>query len=259
VLIDNRVVPLQVEGTSLTLPILPGRHSIRVSWQKPAGISLLSGVEAVDLGAGASNISLGVSLTGNRWILASFGPALGPAVLYWAELAAFVFAAIVLGRVPLSPLRTHEWLLLGLGLSTFSWPVLLLFAAWAFVTAWRGRHTIGGPPLVFNAAQIGLGLLTLVVLAALVGSIANGLLGAPNMHIVSPVAGELGWFADRSDGPTPSASVLSVPLWFYKAAMLAWALWLSFALLRWLRLAWTAFSFDGVWRGRLSAKPATGA
>jgi hypothetical protein len=30
--------------------------------------------------------------------------------------------------------------------------------------------------------------------------------------------------------------------------MLAWALWLSFAALRWLRFAWTAFSENGIWR-----------
>ena len=64
-------------------------------------------------------------------------------------------------------------------------------------------------------------------------------------------------FLDRTDGITPAAGVVSVSLWFYKAAMLAWALWLSFALLRWLRFAWTAIGFDGLWRGR--APPAESA
>jgi hypothetical protein len=36
--------------------------------------------------------------------------------------------------------------------------------------------------------------------------------------------------------------------------MLAWALWLSFALLRWLPWAWRSFSNDGFWRGRVKAK-----
>jgi hypothetical protein len=31
--------------------------------------------------------------------------------------------------------------------------------------------------------------------------------------------------------------------------MLAWALWLSFALLRWLPWGWRAFSASGIWRG----------
>jgi hypothetical protein len=34
--------------------------------------------------------------------------------------------------------------------------------------------------------------------------------------------------------------------------MLAWALWLSFALLRWLRWAWSALTVHGLWRGKIS-------
>jgi hypothetical protein len=162
---------------------------------------------------------------------------------------------VILGRIAFSPLRTHEWLLLGLGLSTFSWPVLLLFAAWAFLMAGRARQGIAGPNWVFNGSQIVLGLLTLGMLSALIGSIANGLLGEPNMHIVTPVGGGQSWFLDRTDGLTPVAGVISVSLWFYKAAMLAWALWLSFAVLRWLKFAWTAFSCEGLWRGRPQPAP----
>ncbi len=91
--------------------------------------------------------------------------------------------------------------------------------------------------------QVGLALLTVIALAALIGAIPTGLLDSPDMHIVSPVSpGGLTWFADRTAGPTPAAGALSVSLWFYKAAMLAWALWLSFALLRWLPWAWRAWS-----------------
>jgi hypothetical protein len=97
-------------------------------------------------------------------------------------------------------------------------------------------------------------VLTIATVITLVGSIPNGLLGVPNMQISSPVAyqGALSWFSDRSDGLTPRAGVVSVSMWFYKAAMLAWALWLSFALLKWLRWAWTAFSHDGLWRGKVA-------
>jgi hypothetical protein len=45
----------------------------------------------------------------------------------------------------------------------------------------------------------------------------------------------LSWFHDRVTSALPQPLVLSVSLWFYKAAMLAWALWLSFALVRWVR------------------------
>jgi hypothetical protein len=169
--------------------------------------------------------------------------------LYWPELVAFVLAAVLLGRLAASPLRTHEWLLLGLGLSTFAWLTLLLFAVWAFALSARERLPLELSARWFNARQIGLGLLTVAALAALLRAIPAGLLGEPNMQIVSPVDfGALSWFADRVAGSTPDAGAISVSLWFYKAAMLAWALWLSFALLRWLPWAWRAFARDGLWR-----------
>jgi hypothetical protein len=69
------------------------------------------------------------------------------------------------------------------------------------------------------------------------------------MQIASPVQyGLLAWFADRTTAATPSASAISLSLWFYRAAMLAWALWLSLALLRWLPWAWRAYSEGGLWR-----------
>jgi hypothetical protein len=41
--------------------------------------------------------------------------------------------------------------------------------------------------------------------------------------------------------------VFSVSLWWYKAAMLAWALWLAFALTRWLPFAWRALNVGSFW------------
>jgi hypothetical protein len=74
------------------------------------------------------------------------------------------------------------------------------------------------------------------------------------MHIVSPVGyNALSWFIDRTPGVTPNAGAISLSLWFYRAAMLAWALWLSFALLRWLPWSWRAFSRGGHWRERVRA------
>jgi hypothetical protein len=253
VTIDGQAVPLQLDGNELTLPVTPGEHGVALAWRNRGGVGLRSAAPAVDLGAGASNITTTLNLPGDRWALATSGPTLGPAVLYWAELAVFVLAAVILGRIPLSPLRTHEWLLLGLGLSTFSWPVLLLFAAWAFLLSLRGQKTIDGPRSVFNAVQAALALLTIATVAVLIVSVGNGLLGSPNMHVVSPVpGGAFSWFVDRTVGATPSAGIVSVSLWFYKAAMLAWALWLSFALLKWLRWAFAAWSVEGLWRGKVA-------
>jgi hypothetical protein len=61
---------------------------------------------------------------------------------------------------------------------------------------------------------------------------------------------ELLWYQDRASGPLPDAWVLWVPLWVYKVAMLAWALWTAQALLGWLRWGWSCFGEGGLWRAR---------
>jgi hypothetical protein len=252
VTIDGNAVPLQLQDDRLSVPVTPGQHVVTLAWRNAAGTSTRNALPVVDLGSGASNIRTALNLPADRWIVYTFGPTLGPAVLYWPELLVFALAAWGLGRVPASPLRTHEWLLLGLGLSTFAWPVLLLFGVWAFALSWRGRTQRAIPDPWFNVLQAGLAVLTVVALIALIGAIPTGLLGRPNMQVVSPVGpGMLSWFADRTAGATPAAGAISVSLWFYKAAMLAWALWLSFALLRWLPWAWRAFTHGGAWHGAL--------
>jgi len=159
----------------------------------------------------------------------------------------FVVVAILLGRIRRTPLATHEWLLVGLGLSTFSWSVLLLFAVWVFALEWRRSWPAQVAPWAFDAVQAGLALLTVAALGSLVAAIPNGLLGAPDMRIdgFESQAGSLAWFHDRIREVLPQPAVVSVSIWFYKAAMLAWALWLSFALVRWVRWAWTRSAHSG--------------
>jgi hypothetical protein len=72
------------------------------------------------------------------------------------------------------------------------------------------------------------------------------------MHVAghNSYATVLSWFADRSESLLPIATVITVPIWLYKALILVWALWLSFALLRWLPWVWSCFSSQGYWRPR---------
>jgi hypothetical protein len=94
--------------------------------------------------------------------------------------------------------------------------------------------------------------MTIVALTSVVLSLPVGLLGTPDMHIAGQdsYGNVLNWFADRSDSALPTAAVISVPIWVYKVLILIWALWLSFALLRWLPWVWKCFSSDGYWRPR---------
>ena len=255
VLIDDRPQTLRAEAGELTLEILPGTHSIHIEWRATDDMGLQTTTPGVDIGAPASNIELSLTKPHDRWLLATSGPQLGPAVLYWSELAALILFALVLGRIGLAPLKSWHWLLLGIGFSTFSWPVLAVVAGWLLACGVRERWQPEVSWWRFNLIQLAIGGLTVVALLSVVTSLPLGLLGTPDMHVTghNSYGNVLGWFADRSESVLPTASVITVPLWIYKVLILAWALWLSFALLRWLPWVWQCFSSQGYWRSRKEA------
>jgi hypothetical protein len=193
-----------------------------------------------------------LTLPENRWLIGTDGPPLGPAVLYWPELAVMILFALILGRVDWTPLRWRHWLLLGLGFSTFNWPVLAVVVAWLLACGARDRWRGSVPWWRYNTTQVLHAAFTVIALAAILVSLPSGLLGTPDMHVTGngSYGNALTWFADRTDDLLPIATAWSAPIWVYKVLILAWALWLSFALLHWLRWAWQCFAKEGFWRSR---------
>jgi hypothetical protein len=247
--VDHKVVPLRAENGQVQLALIPGTHYVLVGWQSDDAESVIVRSPPVDLHVASSNVTTTLQ-AGQRWVLFAGGRGVGPAILYWGELAVFAVLALTIGRSRSTPLRTHEWLLLGLGLSTFSWFVLLLVAAWMIAIRWReGLNLQGFGPRKFKMLQAALMVLSLVAIFGLVLAIPYGLLASPDMRIAGAGQsyGGLSWFTDQSPTQLPSAWVLSVSLWWYKTAMLAWALWLAFALTRWLPLAWRALNVGAFW------------
>jgi len=251
VLADGVAVPVRPQDGELPISLLPGAHQVAVQWQSDSGASLRTQAPAVDLNASASNITTQLNIGAERWVLFARGQGVGPAILYWGELLVFIVIAVLLGRYTESPLRTHDWLLLGLGLSTFSWSVLLVFAVWIFAMRWRATAQIELSDTQFNLRQIGMAALSIIAVGGLVSAIPTGLLRQPDMSVRSP-SGGFTWFVDQTQSLLPQASVYTVPLIVYKIAILLWALWLSFALLRWLPWGWQSFSANGLWRGRIA-------
>ena len=92
--------------------------------------------------------------------------------------------ALTLSRSRDTPLRTHEWLLLGLGLSTFFWFALLLVVVWMVAIRWReGLNVQVFGERQFKVLQAALIGLSLVAVFALVLAIPYGLLASPDMRI----------------------------------------------------------------------------
>ena len=259
VVIGGKSQPLRLAGRRLELPLVPGMQSVTVQFRQPTGIQAMFRSFEVDLGAPAVNAELCIELGTGRWVLLTGGPLLGPAVLFWGLLIVFALVAVVLGRFRITPLRTHHWLLLSVGLTQVSVVAAALVFGWLLALGLRGRDTRERHWALFDLRQIGLALWTLTALGILVYAIRDGLLGPPDMQIAGngSSSASLRWFADRVPGDpsagtflVPQAWVLSVPLLAYRAVMLLWALWLAGALLGWLRWAYQAISATGLWRRR---------
>jgi hypothetical protein len=260
VLIDGQSVPVRPDAGQLPLALLAGPHTVQIDWSAPRGAGFLSRPDAIDLGAPASNITTSITLPQDRWPLIARGSGVGTSILYWGELVIFALVAFGLSLWRRSPLKFHQWLLLGLGLSTLSWPVFAIAAAWLIAMRWREDWDHSAiPRLNFHSVQVLLAILTVVALTSLVFSgIRYGLLATPDMSLDGP-GGSYGegfrWFLDRSESLLPQPVVLSVPMWVYRLLMFAWAAWIAVALRHWLPAAWRAWTAGGLWRGKVVVPP----
>lgn len=251
---DNEAINLAVRDGQLSLPLLPGTHDYTLRLREPGGIAARLRTPVFALHAPVANIDLNLQLPQDRWVLWTWGPTDGPAVLYWSQLVLLLFVAWLLARYAPTPLRFRHWLLLGLGFSAFAWSAYVLVVLWLILLGLRARGVssarVNGSG--FNLLQLGLAALTALALLVLVAAVPKGLLGLPDMHVAGndSSAWNLRWFADQSSGLLPSGGVFSVSLWVYKIAMLAWALWLANALIGWLRWGFEAWTQGGSWRPR---------
>lgn len=246
---DGVALNVRAHEGRVNLPLQPGPQRYEIVVQQAQTIAAKARSAVFDIGLPLANVDLRVDLPEDRWLLAAWGPGVGPAVLFWGELLALVVLVVLLSRWRSSPLRWPQVLLLGLGFSTYSWVGLLLVLGWLAAIDWRERNAATLHDSAFNLVQIGFVLLTIVALFALLAGIRNGLLGQPDMVVTGygSDATSLRWFVDRSDGVLPQASVLSLPIWTYRLVMLAWALWLAWAVVGWARQALRAATSGGLW------------
>jgi hypothetical protein len=250
VTIGGVVTPIRQDEREVTIPLVPGSQQISLAWRQPRGVTARLRTPAVDLGMPSVNASLVLDLPSSRWVLATGGPRLGPAVLFWSYLAVLAALAFALGRIPFTPLRFHHWALLGVGLTQVPIAAAATVVVWLIALGWRREYGNRVPGLWFDALQLLLAFVTAAALVALLVSVRTGLLGLPEMQIAGngSTGSLLRWYQDRADALLPQAWVLSVPLLVYRIAMLAWALWLAQALLRWLRWGWECFTHGELWR-----------
>ena len=253
---DNKLINLQLEDGKLAIPVLPGNHNVNILMRASVSEQLLLSAPEINLNAPVSNITSIIDLNSQRWILWAKGPLLGPAILYWGELLAFILLALLVSRVKFSPLNTLSWIVLGVGLSLSNWGVLMLIALWfASITA-SGYRSKDMSQLSYNTSQLLLYALSVVAIFSLLSVVPVSLLSSPSMGVEGNYSygNHLQWFSDKTNGLLPQVSVLSISTIFYKGIMLVWVIWLSFAFLGWIKWAWKALGKLGYWRSESDNK-----
>ena len=265
--LDGNAQTRPEQDGEVVLPLHPGVQHARILWRLAAEAGPWTTTAPLALPTPATNIGVALQLPADRWPLWVRGPDIGPALLYWGVLGVVVAVAIALGlavrhwRLSM-PLSTWQWLLLGIGMSTVNSAGSLAVVAWFFALEFRRRWTPPARPLVHNLVQLALMALTLIAVTSLAYTIPQSLLAAPDMQVTGNGSSHLDyrWYQDRTQSALPQAAVFSLPLWSYRLAMLAWSLWLAFALLGWARWGWDGLTTGGLWRRRTpkEAKPAPG-
>ncbi len=251
--INGQPQPIPTSAASLPLPVIPGEQQAEITFETPIAADASIRTSAIELPGRAYNIALHLSLPSDRWPLFVSGPRLGPAVLYWGVMLVVLGVAWALSRIPGLPLSARDGVLLGFGMSLCNLPSTVLVAAWLLVLLARLRYAeqlSSATPRSFRLVQIVVAVVSVAALIALAASVPMGLLGTPEMHIVgnNSSAYDYHWFQDQAANQLPTASVFSLPMWTYRVVMLAWSLWLAFAVVRWVKWGWTAFSAGGIWQ-----------
>jgi hypothetical protein len=251
---DNLLQPIRQERQELILDIPAGKHNVTVQWWQPVSVSAIFRAPAVDLRAPSINSTVSVRIAEKpRWILWLSGPAQGPVVGMWAVVVFILLGSIVLRRTRLTPLGTHQFVLLGLGLGlTRSDPVWsLVVVASLLALGWRARvEPSDSRPAFYDAGQVALVVLLAASAAVCANVIDLGLRWFPESFVMGNGGGgsSLSWFQDRAGPVLAQPFVLSLPIWAYRACVIAWTLWLAISVIRWSPWVWSCLKQHGLWR-----------
>jgi len=255
--INNQSQPIRTDNRTVSLPLTPGTQHVSLTFRQHQGLETVLRNSPVDIGVPSVNTTIQVQLPPDRWIWWTTGTRMGPAVLFWGMALVIIGLSVVIGRSHLTPLNTWEWILLGIITAQMHIMGTLLIAGWLFALSARQKLSVEIlNKWVFDLIQIALVMLTISALGTLLSSIEQGLIGKPDMYILGNGSSDtfLKWYQDRSNAVLPDIMVVSLPMWIYRMIVLMWALWLAFALLRWLKWGWECFSTTALWKPLIAPK-----
>jgi hypothetical protein len=247
---DGQDLPAYAEGRSVPILIEPGAHRVELAWREDRGIGSAFRVPQLGLGPTAVNAKVEVAVPADRWLLFAEGPTIGPVVLFWSMLIVLVAVAVAGARLVRSPLSMPAWIVLAVGAGQAGLAPALTVLAFVAAASLRERWGRSLEAWKFNFMQVAFALFAVVAVATLFAAVHNGLLGRPSMLVVGNGSNDtlLHWYQDRVAGTTPAATVISLPLWVWRVAMLAWSVWLALTVVRISGWVWQAFASGGRWQ-----------
>ncbi len=242
--VNGAAQPIRQDGRRVVVGVVPGAQTIALAWREPRGISFRFDTSAIDLGTPSVNTTIAIAVPAGRWLLFAGGPRLGPAILFWSEFLILLVVAAALGRIAWTPLRTWHWMLLAVGLSQSGVIGSAFFVASSLaafevaarllprrVDACRALRRSADRARRLDARRVRDPRRVHVPGAARL----TGHAGA--WQRLDQARPSSCGFRRRITAQLPAAWMVSVPVWVYRAVMLAWALWAAFALLRgWIRI-----------------------
>lgn len=255
---DGRSIPIRKEADAVVVPLRPGQQSIKVEWRMSGNPDGWTRADLITLPVESANVTTVIRPSRDRWLILTDGPLRGPAVRFWAILAFTLVVAVVLSRVPNSPMGIVGWILLSLGLTQISVFASLLVIAWLFIVHWpKTAPWKEWNALFYNITQVGLIIFTVIILSIFIRIASEGLLGDPEMYVAGNGSSStyLQWFSARSPGELPLPGYWSISIWWFRLAMLLWALWLAYSLVGWLRNGWKNSAKRGHFRSLPKKKP----
>ena len=248
---------------SVRVPLDVGRARVQIAGELKSGLTGVYHEPKVSLKTPAGdkvdiyNATTEVTMPENRWVYRADGRGVGPDFLFWSILPPLLLVALALHFLKLGQINGISWLLVMIGFTqanSFGLYIGIgmsaLFIGWLYLLKLReNMRPFDMSAFRFNSFQIILLLVTIASLLSMADGLFNGLLGHPKMQVAGNGSDAyfLRWFNDHG---MPQASVMSLPLLYYRIVILVWAIWLSFIVLRWVKYGWKAFSSETLFRPR---------
>jgi hypothetical protein len=251
--VGGRKIEGSIKDGKLALDLFVGENTVNINY-KSGTDSIFYKTPIIKFETAVTNAKF-INQLDKRWLLFAGGGDIRPAVLLWGILIALGLIAVVLGKTLKTPLGIVSWLLLLFGLAQTSLIACLLVVGWLAAYGYRDKlialatHENVLDAKKFNRIQVGLGILTGFGLITLISMVAIGLLDNPEIFVLGHQSSSnyLSWYVQSWDGEVKNPWIVSLPISVYRGIMLAWAVWLAFSLMTWLKWMWQEYSKGGYW------------